>query len=165
MDGELHTLSLPPVTRLRDNPNQGATKEISAPSFHYAPYDESAGKDRILPEDLSYSKCWKQWCRENDKEFAEQAGRLKFWRSLDRKHNWPRPSKLKDEVIMKPRCAHSTYHYEFNKYDLRFGKPRVDTCDVCDKFREAEKACTIDEKTEKKSKVLLLTSDQIKRAT
>ena len=130
-------------------------KRFPRQASHYSPYDESAGKDRILPEDLSYSKCWKQWCRENDKEFAEQADRLKFWRSMDRKQNWPRPSKLKDEIIMKPRCAHSTYHYEFNKYDLRFGKPRVDTCDVCDKFGEKEKAYTIDEKTEKKSEVLL----------
>ena len=60
-------------------------KRFPRQASHYSPYDESAGKDRILPEDLSYSKCWKQWCRENDKEFAEQADRLKFWRSMDRK--------------------------------------------------------------------------------
>jgi hypothetical protein len=35
-------------------------KRFPRRASHYSFYDESAGKDRILPEDLSYSKCWKQ---------------------------------------------------------------------------------------------------------
>lgn len=35
-------------------------KRFPRRASHYSLYDESAGKDRILPEDLSYSKCWKQ---------------------------------------------------------------------------------------------------------
>jgi hypothetical protein len=42
---------------------------------------------------------------------------------------------------MKPKLSHTTYLEYFNVYDLRFGVPRVDTCEVCDSFLAKIKAC------------------------
>jgi hypothetical protein len=118
-------------------------KRIPRQSSHYAPYrDQQAGTERILPSDLTYTKCWRLWCEENDPEFYEQAVRVKFWRSLDRKQQWPVPGKLlhEGESVLKPKLAHSTYYLHFTKYNLRFGAARVDTCETCDGFINKVKA-------------------------
>ena len=49
-------------------------------------------------------------------------------------------------LILQNQCVHQAHTVR---------RERVDTCDVCDKFGEKVKAYTIDEKTEKKSEVLL----------
>ena len=110
---------------------------IPRQAAHYAPYDENYGAKRILPDDLNQSILWKQWCLEHAPLFHEQAIRLKFWRSLDRKSHWP----LAEETVMKPKLSYTTYCRHFSAYDLRFGAPRVDTCETCDAFLAKIKAC------------------------
>ena len=116
---------------------QDQLKRIPRQAAHYAPYDENYGVERILPDDLSVSKLWKQWCSEHDTEFYEQAVRVKFWRSYDKKSQWPRT----EELVLKPKLSHTSYARHFNVYDLRFGAPRVDMCEVCDSFLARIKAC------------------------
>ena len=101
-------------------------KRIPRQSAHYAPYSGTYGRERILPPDLNPTKLWKQWCLEQDPDFHEQAKRLKFWRSFDRKRQWPvypYPEMREDEMLLKPKLAHTTYFKRFKEYDLRFGQP------------------------------------------
>lgn len=95
-------------------------KRFPRTSSHYAPYSGSYGKERVLSEDLSYAKCWRLWCDQHDKDFAEQAKRLKYWVSLDRIVYAPSEAKLQGEVLLKPCLVYETYRLQFKKYDLRY---------------------------------------------
>jgi hypothetical protein len=106
-------------------------KRFPRQASHYSPYDESYGKDRILSEELNYSKCWQLWCEENDNEFYKQATELQYWQSRDRKKDRPPPHVA---VVIKPKCSFDTYVRAFKAYNLRFGRPRVDTCEDCDGY-------------------------------
>jgi len=61
-------------------------KKVPREISHYTPYREAAaGKECVLPKDLNATKLWKLWLSEHDPEFHEQAKRIKYWRSYDRK--------------------------------------------------------------------------------
>lgn len=108
---------------------------------HYTPYREAAaGKERVLPKDLNATKLWKLWLLEHDPEFHEQAKRIRYWRSYDRKERCPVPFidggrvLQEGEAVLKPKCSHTTYFELLSEYDLVFGGRKVDTCPKCDEF-------------------------------
>ena len=76
-------------------------KKFPRQASHYSPYDEAAGKERILAEDLNYSKCWKLFCKEIDPGFTKQAEEIGYWRSMDRKSQCPA-----GVIALKPKACH-----------------------------------------------------------
>ena len=90
--------------------------------------------------DLKDTVLWRMWCKEHDPEFYAQASVLKFWRSFDRKGQWPSAEQILSvsglETVLKPKLSHTSYAEHFHAYDLRRGSPRVDTCDKCDCYND-----------------------------
>ncbi|KAK3256726.1 hypothetical protein CYMTET_34153 [Cymbomonas tetramitiformis] len=105
---------------------------------HYS-NDMNGGMARyFLSPDLFPAKLWQLFCHMHLPEFAQQAEKLGWWRSLDSDRAKP-PSVVELEtsggVLLKPPLTFSWYLKLIGIYDLSFGQVKVDTCDKCDNFK------------------------------
>jgi len=92
-------------------------------------YNESSGVERILPADLSISLLWRLWCEEHDPDFYEMCTKWGYWRTQDRPNRNP-----PGVTFPKPKMSRRAYAAYFRTFNLRFGAPRVDTCEDCDQY-------------------------------
>jgi hypothetical protein len=110
---------------------------LSASGNHYVKHDDAC-KLQSFAQNVTRASLWWEFCERYDKPFTDQAKRLGYRHSLDKKDQCPSLEIFAQDIALKqikPRVSYERARLLFKDYNVRFGKIAVDTCETCETLR------------------------------
>ena len=132
---------------------ESAPRELS----HYSKFGSNK-KTQYLDRGVTRKTLWWQVCCLHNPEYVEQALRHGYRHSYDDVKLKPSDEKLDnprdDKKLHMPKISYDAAKQFFARFDVKFNKLRVDTCEICSKFafRLARAAMSDEERAKWKKK-------------
>ena len=110
---------------------------LSLTEPHYIKFDDIP-KKKTFAQNVTRVSLWKEFCKRHDKPFYEQSSRLGYWHGVDHHDHGPSHKEYEQDqagMRIKPKISYKTAAVFFGRYNVRFGKLRVDVCQECEKLQ------------------------------
>ena len=123
---------------------------------HYIRFD-SRNKTEFFGRGVTARKLWWDVCILHDPMYVEQSLRHGYRHSYDNIKLKPKDEALDNDIdhkiLRKPAISYDAALKFFKRFDVKFNKLRVDTCEVCSKFAFRLGRATLTEEQRKKVKL------------